>query len=51
MDRDSFIPICVAAIVFALGLGLFLYPYIQGFVVDSHIQYDAEAFLDRVDQV
>ena len=51
MDRDSFIPICVAAIVFALGLGLFLYPYIQGFVVDSHIQYDAEAFLDRVDQI
>lgn len=51
MDRDSFISICVAAIVFALGLGLFLYPYIQGFVVDSHIQYDAEVFLDRVDQV
>lgn len=49
MDRDSIIPICLAVVLFAFGLALFAYPYVQGFVVDSHIQYDAESFLDRVE--
>ena len=44
MDRDNFIPICLSCILFAIGLALFAYPYIQGCIVDSHIQYDAESF-------
>ena len=36
-------------IIFAAGLGLVLYPYIQGAVVDHIITQEAEDFLERVD--
>ena len=41
--------ILIALLVFAAGLGLALYPYIQGVVVDRIILQEAESFLERVD--
>ena len=41
--------ILLALLIFAAGLGLTLYPYIQGAVVDRIILQEAEKFLERVD--
>ena len=41
--------ILIALLFFAAGLGLALYPYIQGAVVDRIILQEAEKFLERVD--
>lgn len=41
--------ILLALLLFAAGLGLALYPYIQGAVVDRIILQEAEIFLERVD--
>ncbi len=41
--------ILLALLLFAAGLGLTLYPYIQGAVVDRIILQEAESFLERVD--
>lgn len=41
--------ILLALLLFAAGLGLTLYPYIQGAVVDQIILQEAEKFLERVD--
>lgn len=41
--------ILLALLLFAAGLGLTLYPYIQGAVVDRIILQEAEDFLERVD--
>lgn len=43
--------ILIALLFFAAGLGLALYPYIQGAVVDRIILQEAEKFLERVDAV
>lgn len=41
--------ILLALMIFAAGLGLTLYPYIQGAVVDRIILQEAENFLERVE--
>ena len=41
--------ILLALLIFAAGLGLTLYPYIQGAVVDRIILQEAENFLERVE--
>ena len=40
--------ILLALLIFAAGLGLALYPYIQGAVVDRIVFQEAENFLERV---
>lgn len=41
--------ILIALLLFAAGLGLALYPHVQGAVVDRIILQEAEIFLERVD--
>ncbi|MBR2421854.1 MAG: hypothetical protein IKB09_05830, partial [Oscillospiraceae bacterium] len=41
--------ILLALLIFAAGLGLTLYPYIHGALVDRIILQEAEVFLERVD--
>lgn len=41
--------ILLALLIFAAGLGLTLYPYIQGAVVDRIVFQEAENFLERVE--
>ena len=36
--------IIVMTVVFLIGLGILLYPFVKGHLVDSRIQHDAEEF-------
>ena len=36
-------------LVFIFGLGVLLYPYVKGHLVDNRIQHDAEEFLSWVE--
>ena len=41
--------IILMTVVFLIGLGILLYPFVKGHLVDSKIQHDAEEFLSWVE--
>ena len=43
------VTVTLMLLIFLSGMGIFLYPSMQGHVVDNQIQHDAEEFLSRVE--
>ena len=41
--------ILLMLLVFIVGLGILLYPYLQGMAIDHRIENDAHAFLEKVE--
>ena len=40
--------IFIMILIFLVGLGVLLYPFVKGYIVDNRIQHDAEEFLSWV---
>lgn len=43
------VTVTLMLLIFLSGMGIFLYPSMQGHVVDNQIQHDAEEFLSWVE--
>ena len=41
--------IFIMILIFLIGLGVLLYPFVKGYIVDNRIQHDAEEFLSWVE--
>ena len=49
MKKLKYLVLILMILVFLSGLGILLYPYIQGYLVDRQIERTAEEFLSRVE--
>ena len=49
MKKIKYLVLILMILVFLSGLGILLYPYIQGYLVDRQIERTAEEFLSRVE--
>lgn len=49
MKKLKYLVLILMILVFLSGLGVLLYPYIRGYLVDRQIERTAEEFLSRVE--